>query len=113
MHVVLTARDARKGEGATQKLQDGESVVACARRLSQAGVEVDVLVNNAGVYPTDGVFSVSEETFGAALEINTIGPFRTCKAFVPGMVERGCDDAALKKRAHENWVRVLRATWRR
>jgi membrane dipeptidase len=26
--------------------------------------------------------------------------------------ERGYDDATLKKLAHENWVRVLRATWR-
>jgi membrane dipeptidase len=25
--------------------------------------------------------------------------------------ERGYDDAALKKLAHENWVRVLRTTW--
>lgn len=25
--------------------------------------------------------------------------------------ERGYDDAALKKLAHENWIRVLRATW--
>jgi NAD(P)-dependent dehydrogenase (short-subunit alcohol dehydrogenase family) len=48
----------------------------------------DVPVNNAGVYPTEGVFQVSEETF-RGLEINTVGPFRTCKAFVPGMVERG------------------------
>jgi membrane dipeptidase len=27
--------------------------------------------------------------------------------------ERGYDNAALEKLAHENWVRVLRATWRR
>jgi NAD(P)-dependent dehydrogenase (short-subunit alcohol dehydrogenase family) len=45
-------------------------------------------VNNAGVYPTEGVFQVSEETFRGALEIITVGPFRTCKAFVPGMIER-------------------------
>ena len=48
-----------------------------------------MLVNNAGVYPTEGLFQVSEETFLEALEINTVGAFRTCKAFVPGMVERG------------------------
>lgn len=53
------------------------------------GTAVDVLVNNAGVYPTEGVFSVSEETFQQALEINTVGPFRTCQAFVPAMVGRG------------------------
>ena len=68
---------------------DGGSVTACARRLSDAGTNVDVLVNNAGVYPTEGVLSVSEETFRRALEINTVGPFRTCRAFVPTMIERG------------------------
>ena len=53
------------------------------------GDRLDVLVNNAGVYPTEAVFSVSEETLVTALEINTLGPFRTCRAFVPGMLQRG------------------------
>jgi len=47
-----------------------------------------VLVNNAGVYPTQGVFSVSEETFEMALEVNTLGAFRTCRAFVLIMMQR-------------------------
>lgn len=103
MRVVLAARDAEKGEDAARKLRDGglevgseqldvadsRSVGACVRRLADAGVDIDVLVNNAGVYPTDGVFSVSEETFETALEVNAVGPFRTCRALVPGMVQRG------------------------
>lgn len=32
---------------------------------------------------------MGEETFVQALDINTVGPFRTCQAFVPAMVERG------------------------
>jgi NAD(P)-dependent dehydrogenase (short-subunit alcohol dehydrogenase family) len=68
---------------------DSHSVEECARRLADAGTEVDVLVNNAGVYPTEGVFSVSEEAFEMALEVNTLGPFRTCRAFVPMMLQRG------------------------
>jgi NAD(P)-dependent dehydrogenase (short-subunit alcohol dehydrogenase family) len=103
---VLTARDAVRGEGAAGALRDegvevlfeqlevtdGRSVEACARRLSDAGTDIDVLVNNAGVYPTEGVFQVDEETFRRALEINTLGPFRTCRAFVPGV--RAGDGAA-------------------
>jgi NAD(P)-dependent dehydrogenase (short-subunit alcohol dehydrogenase family) len=103
LRVVLTARDAARGEGAAGALRDeglkvlfeqldvtdGGSVEACARRLSDAGTDIDVLVNNAGVYPTEGVFQVDEETFRGALEINTLGPFRTCRAFVPAMVRRG------------------------
>jgi NAD(P)-dependent dehydrogenase (short-subunit alcohol dehydrogenase family) len=103
MRVVLTARAPEKGEEAAGRLRDegldvvyerldvadGGSVTACARRLSEAGTSVDVLVNNAGVYPTEGVLSVSEETFRGALEINTVGPFLACRAFVPAMIERG------------------------
>jgi NAD(P)-dependent dehydrogenase (short-subunit alcohol dehydrogenase family) len=68
---------------------DSQSVTDCVRRLADTGTEVNVLVNNAGVYPTQGVFSVSEETFEMALEVNTLGPFRTCHAFVPIMMLRG------------------------
>jgi NAD(P)-dependent dehydrogenase (short-subunit alcohol dehydrogenase family) len=103
MRVVLAARDPEKGEDAARKLRDRglevtpeqldvadpRSVGDCVRRLADAGIEIDVLVNNAGVYPTEGVFSVSEKTFEMALEINTVGPFRTCRALVPGMVQRG------------------------
>ena len=103
MQIVLTARDPENGAEAARKLQneglgvtfeqlditDGRSVADCAGRLSDTGTEIDVLVNNAGVYPTEDVFSVSEETFVQALDINTVGPFRTCQTFVPAMVERG------------------------
>jgi transposase len=52
---------------------DSRSVKDCARRLTEAGTEVNVPVNNAGVYPTQGVFSVSEETFEMALQAGTGG----------------------------------------
>jgi len=103
MNVMLAARDSQRGEEAAQKLRgegldvvferldvaDWQSVKDYARRLAEADTEVNVLVNNAGVYPTEGVFSVSEETFEMALEVNTLGSFRTCQAFVPTMVQRG------------------------
>ena len=103
INVVLAARNPERGEQAAQKLRnegldvtyerldvaDSNSVEDCARRLADAGTEVNALVNNAGVYPTEGVFSVSEETFEMALEVNTLGPFRTCQAFVPMMLQRG------------------------
>jgi NAD(P)-dependent dehydrogenase (short-subunit alcohol dehydrogenase family) len=103
MDVVLAARDRERGEQAARELQDEglnvthepldvtdrHSIEDCVRHLADAGTEIDVLVNNAGVYPTEGVFSVSEETLVMALEVNTLGPFRTCQAFVPGMVRRG------------------------
>ena len=87
MNVVLAARDPQRGEQAAQELRDeglnvtyerldvtdSQSVADCVRRLADAGTEIDVLVNNAGVYPTEAVFSVSEETLVMAMEVNTLG----------------------------------------
>jgi NAD(P)-dependent dehydrogenase (short-subunit alcohol dehydrogenase family) len=103
MRVVLAARDPEKGKDAARKLRerglevtseqldvaDSRSVEDCVRRLGDTDTEIDVLVNNAGAYPTEGVFSVSEETLVMALGVNTVGPFRICRALVPGMVQRG------------------------
>jgi NAD(P)-dependent dehydrogenase (short-subunit alcohol dehydrogenase family) len=101
--VVLTARDPGRGADAAAGLRragiavrveqldvtSAASVADCARRLAEAGVQVDVLVNNAGVYPTEPFFRVEEAVLLASLEANLLGAFRTCQAFVPGMVERG------------------------
>jgi NAD(P)-dependent dehydrogenase (short-subunit alcohol dehydrogenase family) len=103
IRVVLAARDPARGEEAAGKLceegldvrfeqidvAESDSVHSCARRLEEAGIAVDILVNNAGVYPTAGMFSVDEDVFEQALEVNTKGPFRTCRAFVPAMTQRG------------------------
>ncbi|MFC8914641.1 SDR family oxidoreductase [Streptomyces sp. NPDC057116] len=103
LDVVLAARDPARGRAAADRLArqgltvrfeqldvtDGDSVKACAARLADAGTEVDVLVNNAGVYPTEGFFSLDEETMRRSLDVNLMGAFRTCRAFVPDMVRRG------------------------
>jgi NAD(P)-dependent dehydrogenase (short-subunit alcohol dehydrogenase family) len=101
--VVLTARDSARGRRASEALLSegldvrfevmdvavAESVAACAERLAADGVGVDVLVNNAAIYPTDRFLATSEETMRETVETNLLGPFRTCRAFVPRMVARG------------------------
>jgi NAD(P)-dependent dehydrogenase (short-subunit alcohol dehydrogenase family) len=103
LRVVLTARDPTRGRRASDALRSegldvrfevidvavAESVVACAERLAADDVGIDVLVNNAAIYPTDRFFATSEETMRETVETNLLGPFRTCRAFVPGMVARG------------------------
>jgi NAD(P)-dependent dehydrogenase (short-subunit alcohol dehydrogenase family) len=103
LDVVLTARDLARGQAAADRLAaDGVKVrveqldvtdpagaSGCAARLSEAGIAVDVLVNNAGVYPTQPFFGLSEQVLTQSLEVNLLGAFRTCKAFVPAMVRRG------------------------
>jgi NAD(P)-dependent dehydrogenase (short-subunit alcohol dehydrogenase family) len=98
LDVVLTARDPERAQDAARRLgvraepldvTDPDSVTACARRLSDAGIEVDVLVNNAGIYPTTPLLRVDEATLRESFEVNALGAWRTCRAFVPGMRERG------------------------
>ena len=66
-----------------------DSVLACSNRLREAEIAIDVLVNNAGVYPPGSVLSVDEGVMDEALAVNLYGPWRTCRAFAPGMLERG------------------------
>ena len=97
-HVVLTARDPARAAAAAQRLgvraeqldvTDPDSVTACAQRLDAAGVAVDVLVNNAGVYPGTPVLLAREAELTEAFQINALGVWRTCRAFVPPMRDRG------------------------
>ncbi|WP_405013589.1 SDR family NAD(P)-dependent oxidoreductase [Kitasatospora sp. NBC_01539] len=101
LDVVLGARDTERGRRAAASLgpaavrveqldvADPDSVEACAKRLAAEGVQVDVLVNNAGIYPTTPFFDLSEETMADSLQVNLLGAYRTSRAFVPGMVDRG------------------------
>jgi NAD(P)-dependent dehydrogenase (short-subunit alcohol dehydrogenase family) len=49
-----------------------------------------VLVNAAGVFgPLAPLVDCSPEQWIATIMIDTVGPFLTCRAFVPAMIERG------------------------
>jgi len=58
------------------------------RRLGPAGV----LVNVAGVFFTHSIPDLATEQWALLLDVNLKGTFLTCKAFLPGMIERrsGC-----------------------
>jgi NAD(P)-dependent dehydrogenase (short-subunit alcohol dehydrogenase family) len=101
LRVILTSRDRKLGEEAAQSLHDGsrtilyetldvasaESLRDCVERIGNAGWHVDVLVNNAGVYPQDKLLKASDERLRATLESNFLGAIRTCRAFLPAMIE--------------------------
>ena len=86
----VLAADALGPDARAEQLDvsDGDSVAACERRLADAGVEVDVLVNNAGLYTTTPLLAVEEHALVEALQVNFIGAWRTARAFVPGMRAR-------------------------
>jgi membrane dipeptidase len=68
---------------------------------------VDYLVERVGI---DRVGFGSD--FDGAEVPRDIGDASGLPRLLAALVERGYDDAALEKLAHENWVRVLRKTWR-
>lgn len=67
---------------------------------------VEYLVERVGI---DGVGFGSD--FDGAKVPRGIGDASGLPNLLAALRERGYDDAALKKLAHENWVRVLRETW--
>jgi NAD(P)-dependent dehydrogenase (short-subunit alcohol dehydrogenase family) len=98
LSVVLTARDAGAADRAAEELgarpeqldvADRASVAECARRLADDSVDVDVLVNNAGLYTTTPLLRVDEDDLMETLQVNFIGAWRTSRAWVPGMRRRG------------------------
>ena len=100
--VILTARNAEAGEDAAAGLRaegldvtfysmdvaDEASVAACATALAKADIHVDILINNAGIYPHGDLPDLPTETMRAAMDINFMGAFFCCRAFIPAMVRR-------------------------
>lgn len=103
LRIILTARNPERGERAAARLQtegldvrfelmdvsDRGPIVACADRLRRGGLHVDVLVNNAAIYPTGPVLKTTPETFCETLDTNFLGAVWTCQAFVPAMLRAG------------------------
>lgn len=71
------------GDWAQVDVTDAAAVSAAA-----SGVEVDVLINNAGVVTGKPLLEASEDQIRRSFEVNTLAGFWTTKAFLPGMLER-------------------------
>jgi NAD(P)-dependent dehydrogenase (short-subunit alcohol dehydrogenase family) len=103
LNVVMGARNEDKGKGAAAPIRERggsvrveqldvietASINACAERLAADDVTVDVLVNNAGVYPEGDALETSIDQLDQTWTVNARGPWLMTKAFVPGMIERG------------------------
>ena len=98
-HVVVAGRDARRGAETVALITDAggtATFVAAdlaapdgpARLAAEAG-EVDVLVNNAGIFLFGGLADVDVEALDAMLAINVRGTYLLTAALAPGMAGRG------------------------
>ncbi len=87
------ASDAKDAQLVARQLDvtDEQSVRSLANSVLKEFGRVDLLVNNAGVYPDEGVagLDISTAIVRATFETNLLGPLLLCQSFIPGMCERG------------------------
>ena len=103
MRVLLGARDPALGDAAAGAMAgnglpvtpvvidtgDPASITACVRDLAREDIAVDILVNNAAVYPPGDLLTLDQAVLSEAFAVNTFGPLRLIQALAPAMVRRG------------------------
>src|SRR4051812_23425918 len=95
-HVVIGARSEEQGLKAARELEgvgkvshlvvdvsDSKSIAGAAERFAAIG-QLDVLINNAGIYPDEGVsiLTVSREQLVRTFQTNTFGAVEMTQGFV-------------------------------
>jgi len=92
--VVLTDRDAAAGEAAAKEVGgrfvslDVRSPDSVARAFAAIGT-ADMLVNNAGIYPSNALLDMGEAQWTEVIDINLNGTFRCVQAFARQRVAAG------------------------
>ncbi|MFM7425603.1 MAG: SDR family oxidoreductase [Elainella sp.] len=95
--VMITARSLDQAKQAAEKLQsdrvtpiqldvsDDSSIVQAVQTVSQQIDHLDVLINNAGILPDDGVniLEISRELMDQVMNTNAFGALRMVQAFLP------------------------------
>ncbi|SDJ92790.1 short chain dehydrogenase [Nonomuraea maritima] len=104
-HVVVSGRSAERGTEVVDGIRarggradfvraDLDGSAAASRQLAQEAAQVlggriDVLVNNAGIYPGDATAATDEPTFDLVYAVNVKAPFFLTAAVAPAMAEAG------------------------
>jgi NAD(P)-dependent dehydrogenase (short-subunit alcohol dehydrogenase family) len=97
--VVVHGRSAERGAEVVQEIQNagGKARFAAAdladaddvRRLAAEAGQVDILINNAGVYKFGATADTDDAFFDEHVNINLRAPYILVQQLVPGMAERG------------------------
>jgi NAD(P)-dependent dehydrogenase (short-subunit alcohol dehydrogenase family) len=97
--VIVTGRDRERGEEVVQAIEEAGGrarFIAAdlrapggARKLAEAAGPVDVLVNNAGIFPFAATHETTSEQIDDVLHINIAAPFELTAALAPAMAARG------------------------
>lgn len=83
----LTA-DGFEAHAVTCDVSDEASVQSMADRALELLDSVDIVVNNAGIAPSNPVKRVTLEEWNRVQSINVTGTFLCTRAFLPGMLDR-------------------------
>jgi 3-oxoacyl-[acyl-carrier protein] reductase len=81
---------AGKVSASVVELTDEASVQAATAAALQQHGRIDILVNNAGITGGNGpTWELEPAVWRRVVEVNLIGPYLTCRAIVPRMLEQG------------------------
>ncbi|GGA33932.1 SDR family NAD(P)-dependent oxidoreductase [Paenibacillus physcomitrellae] len=104
VHVVVTGRNAQRGEQTVAEiraaggkadfvstdLRDASSARSLAQRaLELGGGHVDILINNAGIFPFGATHEATEEDFDNVYALNVKVPYFLVGELAPLMAEKG------------------------
>jgi NAD(P)-dependent dehydrogenase (short-subunit alcohol dehydrogenase family) len=70
------------------------STAAGCKALAAAQPEVDILINNAGIFEPKGFFDIHDEDWSRFFEVNVMSGVRLSRGYLPGMLKR-------------NWGRIV------
>ena len=101
--VVVSGRDRQHGQAVVEAIRraGGSAAFVAADLTSTAGIEqlareaaeafgpIEILVNNAGIYPFGPTAQTDEATFDAVIGLNVKAPFYLTAMLAPQMAERG------------------------
>lgn len=101
--VVISGRDASRGaqvvetirkDGGTAEfvpadLRDADSARDLVRRTLSIVPQVDILINNAAIFPFGATAEITEETFDNVFNVNVKVPFVLVGELAPKMAQRG------------------------
>ncbi len=100
-HVVIGARDEGSGRQAAEGIHAAggratflpldvsrsDSIRAAAGQFTRVADHLDVLINNAGIYPDQGltILTLSRDRLDQTFQTNTFGSLEVTQAFLPGL----------------------------
>ena len=96
--VFLAARNADEGKAVVDRLStqgsielvqlditDDKAIQSAVEQVSQTTDSLDILINNAGIYPDEGIdiLTASRDLFNQAMNTNAFSPIVLTQAFIP------------------------------